>query len=170
KPVNWDGINEIRKDLRQYMLETEQGCQCAYCESAITSESEKSHIDHFKRKAGQLFPELIFSYNNLLVSCNNPNRCAKRKDALVKKKTDYNKLINSVNEDPSDYFSYLISGKIVSKDEKAEFTEKVFNLNHPGLKQRKDIYSAVQGYRDSLDIQDVINEIGEFEGFIRFVW
>lgn len=169
KPVNWDGIKEIRPNLRKHILETEQDLQCAYCESAIIPERSKSHIDHFNRK--HLFPELTFEYDNLLVSCNNSNRCASSKDSNVNSRDVYENLINPVYEDPSDYFEYFTSGKLVSKNEKAEFTEEIFNLNHPGLKQqRNDVAWAVHGYRDSMELEEVIVEIGAFESFIRAIW
>ncbi len=98
-PVNWDGIHEIKHGLREHILKREQGFKCAYCESAITSDNTKSHIDHFKRK--HYFPKLTFDYNNLLVSCNNYNHCASVKDSKVKSKDYYKDLTNPVNDDPS---------------------------------------------------------------------
>jgi len=169
KPVNWDGINEIRSNLRKHILKTEQNFQCAYCEFNISSDNTRSHIDHFKRK--HFFPELTFEYDNLLVSCNNPNHCASYKDSSVNSKDVYVNLIDPVCEDPADHFEYYISGKLVSKNEKAKFTEKIFNLNHPGLKQqRNDVAWAVQGYKESMELEEVIVEIGSFESFIRAIW
>lgn len=169
KPANWDGINEIRSNLRKHILETEQSFQCAYCESAITSNTTKSHIDHFKRK--HYFPELTFDYNNLLVSCKNSNHCASKKDSKDNSKDIYKNLINPVDEDPTDFFEYHTSGKLISKNAKAEFTDKIFNLNHKGLKQqRKDVAWAVYGYRDTMELEEVIKEIGAFESFIRAIW
>jgi len=169
KPVNWKGIDEIRFDLREHILKTEQNLQCAYCESAITSDHTKSHIDHFKCK--YLFPELTFSYNNFLVSCRNSNHCASTKDSEVNSREVYEKIINPVDEDPNEYFEYNLSGKILPKNEKAIFTRNVFNLNHPGLKQqRNDVAWAVQGYKGNLEMDEVINEIGEFESFIKYIW
>ena len=169
KLVNWDGISKIRPNLRKHILETEQDLQCAYCESAITSDNFKSHIDHFKRR--HYFPKLIFDYNNLLVSCNNSNHCASHKDSKIHSKDDYKNLINPVDEDPADYFKYYLNGNLRIENKKAEFTEKIFNLNHPGLKQqRNDVAWAVLGYRDSMELEEVIVEIGEFESFIRAIW
>ncbi|NOX46998.1 MAG: TIGR02646 family protein [Chlorobi bacterium] len=168
-PVNWDGIHEIKHDLREHILKSEQVNQCAYCESAITSFSTKSHIDHFKRK--HYFPELTFDYNNLLVSCKNHNHCASTKDQKVKSRDFYKSLINPVIDEPSDYFDYQISGKLVSINKKAKFTIEAFNLNHTGLKQqRNNISWAVQSYKSSLGLEEVIEQVGEFESFIRAIW
>lgn len=169
KPVNWNGINEIRADLRIYILEAEQNFQCAYCESAISSDSSNSHIDHFKRK--HFYPELTFDYNNLLVSCNNSDHCASSKDSKVKSGDIYDNIINPVLEEPAMFFEYYANGKLHSMNEKAKFTEEIFNLNHPALKQqRNNIAWAVNGYRETLGLEEVIEEINEFESFIRFIW
>ncbi len=85
KPNNWENCFEITYPIRKYILENEQNFQCAYCEGKISPDKTKSHIDHFKRKAGHLFPELTCDYFNLLVSCNNPCHCAKHKDRTIKK-------------------------------------------------------------------------------------
>ena len=169
KPKNWDGLHEIKPDLREHILKSEQAFQCAYCELAITSNNTKSHIDHFKRK--HFFPELTFAYNNLLVSCNNPNHCASIKDSKVNSKDYYKNLINPVDDEPSEYFDYQISGKLISKNKKAKFTEETFKLNHKGLiQQRNNIAWAVNAYKESLELEEAIIEIGAYESFIRSIW
>lgn len=102
KPIKWDDIAEIRGNLREFILQKEQRNQCAYCEVSICAVHSPSHIDHFKRK--HLFPELTFSYFNLLVSCNNPNRCASVKDVMANHKDSYKDIINPVEEEPNPYF------------------------------------------------------------------
>ena len=167
-PDKWDGISGIRYKLREYMLKNEQNMQCAYCESTINCESSKSHIDHFKRK--HHFPELTFDYKNLFVSCNSHSHCASHKDEFISK-DKYEMLVNPAIENPDQYFDYSISGKIISKNDKAGFTERTFNLNHPSLKQqRKDIAFSVLAYRDTLELREVVKEIGAFESFIRAIW
>jgi len=169
RPVNWEGTNDIRADLRKYILESEQNFQCAYCESAISPDSSYSHIDHFKRK--HFYPELTFDHNNLLVSCNNTDHCALHKDSQVKSKDIYNNIINPVFEEPTMFFEYYTNGKLHSKNAKAKFTEEIFNLNHPALKQqRNNVAWAVIGYRETLELEEVIEEIHEFESFIRYIW
>ena len=173
KPVNWNGINDIRPQLRKYILETEQNSQCAYCESYISSDNSSSHIDHYRRKAGHMFPKLQFEYDNLLVSCNKYYCCAKTKDSLVKSRDDYNNIVDPVHDEPTEYFEYLLGDIIPNKlnQEKGENTIRVFYLQHKSLvRQRRDIASAVMGYKDYLSLEDVIKELGEFESFIRFIW
>ena len=112
RPVNWDGINEIRPNLREHILESEQNWQCAYCESAITAHPAKSEIDHFRLK--HLFPELTFNYKNLLVSCKNPDHCASTKDSEVKSKEVYQKIVNPVDENPNEFFEYNLSSSCLT--------------------------------------------------------
>lgn len=169
KPINWDDLQEIKPHLREHILKSEQAFQCAYCESAITSNNTKSHIGHFKRK--HFFPELTFAYNNLLVSCKNYNHCASVKDQKAQSRDFYKDLINPVDDEPSELFDYQISGKLISKNKKAKFTEETFNLNHPGLnQQRKDITMAIPAFKEYLELDEVLDEIGEFESFIRSIW
>ncbi|MBM3435904.1 MAG: TIGR02646 family protein [Bacteroidetes bacterium] len=169
KPANWDKINEIRLVLRKYILESEQNMQCAYCEATLLPDCSKSHIDHFKPR--HFFRELTFVYNNLLVSCNSSDHCASHKDSKGKSREIFDNIINPVLEDPATFFEYHTNGKLVSVNEKAKFTEEIFNLNHPGLRHRRNnIAWAVIGYRDSMELSEVIEEIHEFESFIRYIW
>lgn len=47
----------------------------------------------------------------------------------------------------------------------------IFNLNHPGLiQQRRDIAFAVIAYKDYLTLQETLNEIEQFESFIKSIW
>ncbi len=170
KPKNWEDCIEITVELRNLMLNEEQNCQCAYCESAITSDNSKSHIDHYKRKAGHLFPELEFKYDNLLVSCKKPHHCAIHKDDNIKK-GDYDNLINPVTDNPDKHFDYSITGDILAKDKKAEKTIYMFNLNYESLiNRRKTLAFNIHEYRDQFEMEEVITVFGEYESFIRSIW
>jgi len=65
KAKNWGDIQEIRFKLREDILQ-EQKSMCAYCEKFISANKEKSNIDHFKTR--NLFPNLVFDYENLFIS------------------------------------------------------------------------------------------------------
>lgn len=171
KPSNWTDCLEITADLRHYMLNEEQNGQCAYCESAIISHSSKSHIDHFRRKAGHLFPELVCAYENLLVSCNNPYRCAKHKDGEVKNKNDYDDLINPVTDNPTVHFNYSYTGDFIPIDEKGKHTIDIFKLNHKSLiERRKTMAMQVNTYKNQISLEDVKNIFKEFESYIENIW
>ncbi len=60
---------------------------------------------------------------------------------------------------------------MIAKNERAEITCDIFNLNHPGLKQqRNDIAFAVKAYKETLELNEVIEEIGKFKSFVRYIW
>jgi uncharacterized protein (TIGR02646 family) len=171
KPNNWGDCIEITAELRNQMLSEEQNYQCAYCESSITSDNSKSHIDHYKRKAGHLFPELECMYNNLLVSCNKRDHCAKSKDNKMKTKGDYSDLINPVVEEPSEHFEYSYTGDILAKDKKAEYTIRMFNLNCESLVgQRKKLTKELKNIKNQFELEEVVSIFGKFESFIRAIW
>jgi uncharacterized protein (TIGR02646 family) len=81
KVRKWEDVPpEIKKELNQHISEQEQLyngiCLCPYCERKIKVKA--SHIEHIRPKSK--FPSLTFSYNNLMVSCNDPNTCGHYKD------------------------------------------------------------------------------------------
>jgi len=165
-------IENIRPKLREYILLEEQNLLCAYCEKEIDDNPENSNIDHFKLKAGHLFPEKTLDYNNMLVSCNTKERCSKYKDKHIKLKDEYNNIINPITENPDDFFDYLLTGKIIAIDKnlKAEFTMDIFQLNHQALiRQRKDIADTLEHI--DLSLEEIYNEFGnEFHSFIKAIY
>lgn len=170
-PNSWSDCLEIISDLRKHILIEEQNEQCAYCESGITFKSSKSHIDHYKRKAGHLFPELVCSYENLLVSCNNPYRCARHKDSEIKRKEDYSNLLNPVMDNPNTHFDYSFTGEILSKDEKGKYTIEIFNLNHKSLvERRKTLALQINAYKNQINFEEVKIIFKEYESFIERIW
>jgi uncharacterized protein (TIGR02646 family) len=163
-------IENIRPKLRGYILLEEQNLLCAYCEKEIDDNPRNSNIDHFRLKAGHLFPEKTLDYNNLLVSCNTEGRCSKYKDKHIKSKKDYDNIINPVIENPNDFFDYLITGEIVAKNQKAKFTINIFQLDNQALiRQRKDIADTLEHI--DLSLEEIYNEFGnEFHSFIRAIY
>jgi len=157
-------INEIRTNLRKYILETEQYNICIYCEKVVILNN--SHIDHFKKRS--LFPEETLNYQNLLVSCNELDRCGKFKDTMISNKDENNELINPVIENPENFFEYDFNGTIKPKNslievdrKRAEVTISKFNLNHPALiEERKKVISNLIIYLQQKlvnSVEDVIN-------------
>lgn len=71
KPKNWKDFDfEIKKELKNYMLENEQkignNSYCPYCERKIIA-SKNSQIEHIKPK--DRFPELFLDYKNFITGC-----------------------------------------------------------------------------------------------------
>ena len=169
-------IENIRPQLREYILLQEQNLLCAYCEKEIDDNPKNSNIDHFRLKAGHLFPEKTLDYNNLLVSCNTHGRCSNYKDKHIKSKDDYEKIVNSITENPDDFFDYLITGRIIAIDNnpKAEFTIDIFQLgrnrNEPLSRQRKEIADALEHIKN-LSLDEVYDIFGnEFYSFIKNIY
>jgi len=145
-----ENIQIIREDLRKHIFKNEQYGLCGYCEKLI--KNEEYHIDHFRKRS--LFPEDTLNYNNLLVSCNKLDRCAKFKDNKIKNKESNNELVNPVLENPDDFFEYGFDGAIRPKEsldelnkKRAEATINKFNLNHLTLiEERKKVVNNLLIY------------------------
>ncbi|MDC7954328.1 TIGR02646 family protein [Fusobacterium simiae] len=130
KLKNWKDFtakSEIKKLLKEALLEEQENSCCPYCEIEVYLEN--SQIEHIKPK--DKFPELLLDYNNLIVCCLGEKRCGNSKA------NKWDKLfINPFTENPEDYFEYDIkTGRIVlifkdgEKYEKAEYTIDLLNLN-----------------------------------------
>ena len=168
-------IETIRPKLREYILLEEQNLLCAYCEKEIDDNPSNSNIDHFKLKAGHLFPEKTLDYNNLLVSCNTRGRCSDYKDKHILSKEVYSNIVNPITENPDDFFDYLITGRIVAieNNPKAEFTIDIFQLgknrDEPLSRQREELAKALNFTNLSLDeVYDIFGN--EFYSFIKVIY
>ena len=113
-----------------------------------------------------------------LWACNSEYYGAKHKDKKIKR-SDYDFLINPGAENPVDFLTYTLTGKIVelSNDEestlykKAKATIELFNLNDISLhNQRRTVSKQVQAVHDQLPLEEIKNEIGRFDSFIEFVF
>jgi uncharacterized protein (TIGR02646 family) len=169
-------IETIRPKLREYILLEEQNLLCAYCEREIDDNPKNSNIDHFRLKAGHLFPEKTLDYNNLLVSCNTKGRCSNYKDKHIKSKDEYNNIVNPITENPDDFFDYLLTGRIVAidKNPKSEFTIDIFQLGREReeslSRQRKDIADSLEHIKN-LSLDEVYEIFGnEFYSFIKIIY
>ena len=143
KPRTWEDIDPtVSKESRCHILLNEQDSLSGYTEKLLNLDKGNLHIDHFYKRS--LFNANVFDWNNLVVDEHSPYYGADYKDNnrehCVKSRQDYNMIINPVNEDPHDFFEYLLNGRIVPKAElneldtqKALRTIEVFNLNHPSL-------------------------------------
>jgi len=163
-----DEIKNIRFRLRKDILKSEQNGVCAYCEQSITSDKESSNIDHFRTR--NLFPELTLEYDNLVVSCNSNNRCSNHKDNNIKIKNEYDNIVNPVKENPEEFFEFLPTGEILPKNERAEKTIEVFNLNHKSLQQRREGIAKTLMYLGNMTIEDILAEMPSFHLFIKKVY
>lgn len=163
---SWEEISDIRADLRKHILEKEQDNLCVYCEKKITSNKEKSNIDHFKTR--NLFPNLTFEYNNLFVSCKNPNHCSEHKDKKGLNQKQFDELLHPT-QDIESILEYTYIGEIDSKESKGKFTIEALNLNNKSLvEERKTIISNISAYTD-FDIETLCDCLGGHKNLIKFL-
>lgn len=120
-----------KRALRNALEALQNGC-CAYCEAATYG---NGHIEHFRRKNPADFPELMFDWKNLFLSCDADDSCGRYKD---RKGTPYNPsdLVKPDEDDPNDFFYFHEQGEIRVRsgiDARAEHraleTIRVFHLD-----------------------------------------
>jgi hypothetical protein len=144
--------NKIKKIVHQSLLK-EQGYICCYCQRSINQDD--SHIEHFKPKDENYYPELALDYNNLLTSCQKlpikeePKHCGHLKDNWY----DENLTISPLQEDCNEYFTYTAFGDILpseddEKKESAKTTIEKLGLNIPTLKSERR--GAIEGLQELL--------------------
>lgn len=80
---SWTGMpGDIKRNLHQALID-EQGGICCYCGRRI--DASESHIEHFRPRNPNAYPELEIVYTNLLASCQRdvqpgaPLHCGKKK-------------------------------------------------------------------------------------------
>lgn len=169
-PQNWEFLDKsVKTNTRKFILEKEQGNQCAYTELPLYYEKFDSHIDHLKRKDAAFFPKLTFDWTNLFVSCNFSDFGAKYKDQNYLKGTEAKEkndlIINPHFENPADFFELTNWGELQVKTGleepkkiRANTTIEAFNLNHKSLKKRRmEIIQTIREYKNGgLDSEKII--------------
>jgi uncharacterized protein (TIGR02646 family) len=164
-----ENIASIREMLREDILIKEQNSLCIYCEKKISSDVKKANIDHFKTR--NLFPEESLIYDNLLVSCNTYNRCSSFKDNHVKSKIEYKNIVNPVIDNPEDYFDYLLTGEIIAKNEKGQFTIELFALDSKVLLETRQQIILSLKYFTALSLEEIYDSFGyEYRSFIKAIY
>jgi uncharacterized protein (TIGR02646 family) len=146
---NWQTLHEEQgkptfNEMRLTILVEEQDNRCAYTELPVF-DVDDAHIDHYKVRAR--YPNLIFDWDNLLCSINSKGNefGATHKDSEFKignKLNTYNEIFNPAIETVENHFYYNQLGEIEAKFDDSELkvtkTVKVFNLNHPSLKSKRE--------------------------------
>lgn len=137
--TSWKNYRTKPKNkLKGYILENEQDWLCCYCEKKLTLEGLSSHIEHITPR--ELDGSLIFSYKNLIVSCQGDSYNETEEDNSQstcghKKPNDFdeNLFLNPTTENNiSDYFIYENDGTIKANDisiDKSSYTITLLNLN-----------------------------------------
>lgn len=123
KPSYGNIDKQERIDLFDSLVK-EQGYICCYCEREL--KEGDCHIEHFKPKDKNKFPELELEYNNLFCSCQvnlkkgEPLHCGNSKGNWF----DMNLLISPLDLNCESKFKYTHDGQILPVDEDDEATKK----------------------------------------------
>jgi len=172
---DFSGVEKYRdayEQVRLHIAVNEQDCLSAYTELPL---GDATHIDHFRKRT--LYPQLTFEYYNLLVDDRNDNYGACYKDS---RKADVTaetfdggkRIFNPVEEDMSQYITFNVNGEMLAKcDLDEEMTERVtetirvFNLNHPSLKNMRsamimNVYNCRQGALSDDEIRICLRDSG----------
>lgn len=127
---------EVKAALRAMFAE-----KCAYCEHAI-SVGYYGDIEHFRPKA--LFPDLTFSWTNLLFSCAICNNAAHKADYFPLAADGSPLLIDPTDpaDDPADHLIFRYDpvtsyALVYGTDARGVVVEQVFDLN--GTRGRKEL-------------------------------
>lgn len=124
---------------------------CAYCEGRIYGGA--SHIDHFRPKARDKFPQLTFAWENLFLSCEAGDHCGHFKDKKGRPSYCSEDLLKPDEDDPDHYLYFHSTGEVRVREGVSEAdaqrgaeTIKVFGLNCPQLRVARR--KAIGFYRE----------------------
>jgi len=146
---NWEQLQGEEKQELQCVLLVMQSNRCAYCECSLNM--GEGHIEHFRRKNKDFYPELMFDWNNLYYSCMRNGSCGSHKDrVLVKDNVDW--LLDPCKDNPEDFLLFAIDGKVYPRDglsekdlRRANLTIDTFGLNNAKLVEER--LGILNGYQ-----------------------
>lgn len=124
--------------------------KCAFCEGK-PQENGNIEVEHFFPKS--MYPEKIFSWENLLPACRKCN------DSKLAHDTGHEPIVNPYDEDPDDYFQYSdILIKPFNKNKKGHSTIVVCSLNSARLMQpRAEILINLHTF--SSNLQEALEDL-----------
>ena len=153
---NWNRLNSTLKDVIKIHISQEQGYICCYCEREIFAND--SHIEHFKPKNKNKFPQEQLNYNNLLCSCQlecdqgEPRHCGPSKGSWYIE----DKLVSPLDSDCEEKFKYTNDGQILPKsenDKDAKTTIKKLQLDIDKLNKLRE--KAIEPFIDDLSEEEL---------------
>jgi len=140
----------------------EYGLRCAYCEGPIFHEG---HIEHFRRKNPDHFPELTFDWNNLFLACGSREHCGHYKDRPSAQAYEPNHLIKPDTHNPEHYLYFHSSGRVRPRADLSENdtrcateTIRVFGLDSCTLSGSRS--RALTTYKNK--VLDELNELASW--------
>lgn len=157
----WDRLNSVIKTNLKEVLIIEQGSICCYC--GVQIKTINCHIEHFRPKKKDKFPQLQLEYNNLLCSCQlefqkkEPKHCGRAKGSWFEEALT----ISPLDHNCESRFKFLENGSIQpfnKNDEGAKKTISKLALDIEKLNELRQYYIAA--VLDDIDIfeEDSIQE------------
>ncbi len=135
---------EIRRYLRQYLLNSQNGL-CAYCCRRI--EMDNSLNEHIKPQL--YYPDQSMIYENIIVSCKSVGTdvtCGNRKGHEYDEKL----FVSPLEPDCEEKFIFYPNGQVEGSNEQGKYTCQILNLNAYELQRaRRAQYKVCADYHDS---------------------
>ncbi len=153
---SYPGAKNAKKALKNGLL-AEQKMICCYCECRISDAN--SHIEHFKPKDPNQFPNLQLEYSNLLASCIKQPSNSSDLHCGHKKENFYSvDLVSPLETDCSSHFTYKMDGTIDGCDQRGSVTVNKLHLDSTLLNnQRKALIDYFLNDVDEDDYQEEID-------------
>jgi uncharacterized protein (TIGR02646 family) len=147
----WNDVVSADKQQIRTSLDQMQGTRCAYCEGQVYDDG---HVEHFRRKNPNHFPQLTFDWANLFLSCGAQDHCGHYKDRPGADPYNPDDIIKPDADDPDTYLYFHSSGEVRPRSgddapdpHRALETIRVFHLDHrPLVAERR---RALRLYRGS---------------------
>lgn len=150
----WDdpAFASVRPLVRQQLHREQEGL-CVYCEGYL--DEQDGHIEHIKTRSAH--PRLMFVYDNLAHSCNDPNHCGhhRKSQALpIEPRLGCNRF----------FVLMALDGKLIpalglteEEQQQASATLTILGLNTPALaRQRKNYTDIICALADTADIAEFV--------------
>jgi uncharacterized protein (TIGR02646 family) len=170
-----DFKGKTRRELKNTLISEQKGL-CCYCCASITY--EKTIFEHIKPQ--ERYKEFIFSYNNLLASCEGFDEegftCGHNKDNWYDEKL----FISPLSDDCEEYFTYLLNGRIEGSgldDKSADETIYRLYLNSYELTNARKaviemiLYSEeiIENLKEEIEFYRTPNASGNLEPFCNAI-
>lgn len=147
KDLNVDAEGkEVRKKIRQYLVESQKGL-CAYCCKGI---SEKESLnEHIKPQGREEYAGCSMDYDNLVASCDAQGAhltCSAKKG----NKYDEKLFVSPLDDGCEKHFEFYPNGQVAGTTKEGQYTCDLLGLNSYALQgARKATYKVCRSYGNS---------------------
>lgn len=167
RTANWNDFSEseVYQEVKEQLL-NQQEQMCGYCEIAIMTTGQSSHIEHLKDRHN--FPQEIFNYDNFIASCQYSDSCGHKKGSKY-----FNGFVSPFDLNCQDRFTYTRDGRIIPSDENdtnAQKTIEILGLNCKRLvDRRKGIIKTLERTENDYIQMSLDNCIDWYNGFYTVI-